>query len=164
MYIQQIIAFYSLYTYNFVNYTSVWLGKSKGTTNSFESVPVLSSFSLFHTAYSLPFLPHKLSFSYRNRNIERIKYYLLEPCFNFILSSYIISAPFIRKVNESSISTVLSFFFFLVFSRAAPMAYGSSQVKDLNGTIAAILHHSHSNAGSDPHLQPTPQLTATLDP
>ena len=24
--------------------------------------------------------------------------------------------------------------------------------------------HSHSHAWSEPHLQPTPQLTATLDP
>ena len=26
------------------------------------------------------------------------------------------------------------------------------------------LHHSHSNARSEPHLQPTPQLAATMDP
>jgi len=30
--------------------------------------------------------------------------------------------------------------------------------------VAASLHHSHSNAGSKPRLQPTPQLTATPDP
>ena len=30
----------------------------------------------------------------------------------------------------------------------------------LIGTVAAGLCHSHSNAGSEPHLQPTPQLTA----
>ena len=29
---------------------------------------------------------------------------------------------------------------------------------------ATSLHHSHSNAGSEPPLRPTPQLTATLDP
>ena len=29
---------------------------------------------------------------------------------------------------------------------------------------AASLHHSHSNAGSEPHLQPTPQLMAVPDP
>ena len=32
------------------------------------------------------------------------------------------------------------------------------------GATAASLHHSHSNAGSELHLLPTPQLTATLDP
>ena len=31
-------------------------------------------------------------------------------------------------------------------------------------TIAASLGHSHSNAGSEQHLQPTPQLTGKLDP
>ena len=32
------------------------------------------------------------------------------------------------------------------------------------GAIAAGLYQSHTNAGSEPHLQPTPQLTAMLDP
>ena len=54
--------------------------------------------------------------------------------------------------------------FFLVFSRAAPMAYGGSQARGLIGAAAASLHHSHSNARSEPRLQPTPQLTATRDP
>ena len=54
-------------------------------------------------------------------------------------------------------------FFFLLF-RAAPEAYGGSQARGLLGAVAAGLHHSHSNAGSEPHLGPTPQLTATLDP
>ena len=30
-------------------------------------------------------------------------------------------------------------------------------------SIVASLRHSHSNTGSEPHLQPTPQLVATLD-
>ena len=29
---------------------------------------------------------------------------------------------------------------------------------------AAGVHHIHSNTGSEPHLQPTLQLTATADP
>ena len=49
-------------------------------------------------------------------------------------------------------------------SWAAPVAYGGSQARGLIGAIAAGLHHSHSNVGSYPHLQPTPQLTATPDP
>ena len=53
------------------------------------------------------------------------------------------------------------FFFFL---RAAPMAYGDSQARGQVGAVAASLHHSHSNVGSEPHLRPTPQLTATPDP
>ena len=54
------------------------------------------------------------------------------------------------------------YFYFLLF-RAVPVAYGSSQGRGQIGAIAAGLHHSHSNVGSEPHLQPTPQLTAMLD-
>ena len=43
------------------------------------------------------------------------------------------------------------------------MAYGSSQARGLIGATAAGLGHSHSNAGSEPHFRPTPQLTAMLD-
>ena len=56
------------------------------------------------------------------------------------------------------------FFFFFVFSRATPVVYGDSQARGLMGAVAAGLCHSHSNAGSEPRLQPTPQLMAMLDP
>ena len=56
------------------------------------------------------------------------------------------------------------FFFFFVFSRAAPGLYGGSQARGLIGTVAAGPSQSHSNATSEPHLPPTPQLTAMLDP
>ena len=58
-----------------------------------------------------------------------------------------------------------AFFFFFLFaiSWAAPSAYGGSQARGLIGAVATRLRHGHSNAGSEPHLQPTPQLTATLD-
>ena len=58
-------------------------------------------------------------------------------------------------------------FFFpvlLPFSRVAPEAYGGSQARGLTGAVAAGLHQSHSNMGSELHLQPTPQLTAAPDP
>ena len=42
------------------------------------------------------------------------------------------------------------------------MADGSSQAKRQIAAAAAGLHHS--NEGFEPHLQPTPQVTATLDP
>ena len=42
-------------------------------------------------------------------------------------------------------------FFFLIFSRAAPAAYGGFQDRGLIGAIAAGLHHSHSNARSLTH-------------
>ena len=43
------------------------------------------------------------------------------------------------------------------------MAYGDAQARGLIGAAAASLHHSHNNAGSEPCLCPTPQLTATPD-
>ena len=57
-----------------------------------------------------------------------------------------------------------SFLFFFAFFRAALLAYESSQVGGQLRAAAAGLHHSHSNLGSKPHLRPTPQLTAILDP
>ena len=44
------------------------------------------------------------------------------------------------------------------------MAYAGSQARGQIGTVAAGLRHRHSNARSEPSLQPTPQLTAMLDP
>ena len=55
------------------------------------------------------------------------------------------------------------FFFFLLF-RSAPEAYGSSQARGQIGATDASPYHSHSNASSQMHLQPTLQLTAMLDP
>ena len=43
-------------------------------------------------------------------------------------------------------------------------AYGSSQARGWIGATTARLHHRHSNARSEPHLQPTPQLMAMPDP
>ena len=59
-----------------------------------------------------------------------------------------------------------SFFFvcFFAFSWATPAAYGGSQARGLIRAVATSLCQSHSNAGSEPCLQPTPQLMATLDP
>ena len=54
------------------------------------------------------------------------------------------------------------FFFFGLF-RAVPMAYGGSQARGRIGAVATGLGQSHSNSGSEPRLQPTPQLTATPD-
>ena len=59
--------------------------------------------------------------------------------------------------------TLKDFFFFLLFS-ATGMAYGSSWARGPIGATAAGLHHSQSNAESEPSLQPTPQLLATPDP
>ena len=53
---------------------------------------------------------------------------------------------------------------FAFFSSVARTAYGGSQARGRIGTVAPGLHHSHSNEGSEPRLQPTPQCTATPDP
>ena len=50
------------------------------------------------------------------------------------------------------------------FLRAAPTVYESSQARGPFGAVATGLHHSHMNARSEQRLQPTAQLTATLDP
>ena len=56
------------------------------------------------------------------------------------------------------------FFFFFLLYRATLVAYGGSQAMGPIGAVAAGLCHSHSNLGSEPSLQPTPQLMATPDP
>ena len=43
------------------------------------------------------------------------------------------------------------------------MAHGVSQARGPIGAVATGLRQSHSNAGSEPRLQPIPQLTATPD-
>ena len=54
----------------------------------------------------------------------------------------------------------LSFCHFLGHSRSS----GGSQARGPIGAVAAGLHQSHSNSGSERRLQPTPQLTAMPDP
>ena len=51
----------------------------------------------------------------------------------------------------------------VAISWAAPAAYGGSQARGRIGAVATGLRQSHSNAGSEPRLQPTPQLMATPD-
>jgi len=60
---------------------------------------------------------------------------------------------------------ILTFYFFIFYLfRAAPVAYGVSQARGLIGAVAAGLHQSHSNEGSEKRPRPTSQLTTTLDP
>ena len=60
-----------------------------------------------------------------------------------------------------------NFFFFFglfAFSRAAPVAYGGFQARDQIRAVVTGPGQSHSNGGSEPHLQPTPWLMAMPDP
>ena len=74
-----------------------------------------------------------------------------------------------KKINEKKnriLESNFFFFFFLVFLLflwAAPAAYGGSQARGRIGAVATELRQSHSNAGSELRLQPTPQLTAPPD-
>ena len=56
-----------------------------------------------------------------------------------------------------------SVFFLLFFFRATPAAYGSSQARSRIKATAGGLCHSYSNAKSEPHLRPTPQVPAMQD-
>ena len=57
----------------------------------------------------------------------------------------------------------LFFVFFYFFPRATSAAHGGSQARGLIWTVATGLSHNHSNVGSEPRLQPTPQLRAMPD-
>ena len=67
-----------------------------------------------------------------------------------------------RTLAECGVFIYL-FIYFCLFM-AAPEACGSSQARGRIGSVAAGLHHSHSNTGSEPCLWPTSQFTAMLDP
>ena len=70
------------------------------------------------------------------------------------------------KVSAWSVGHFILFYFIILFYclfRATPTADGDSQAKGQIRAVAAGLCHSHSNMGSEPGLQPTPQLTAMPD-
>ena len=71
-------------------------------------------------------------------------------------------SPNILFCNRKSRIFVKASFFFPFF-RATPEAYRGSQAGSQIGATAAGLHHSHSNAGSEPYLWRT-RLMATPDP
>ena len=58
----------------------------------------------------------------------------------------------LTSIYESILLFKLKKIFFSVFafSRAAPVARGGSQARGLIGAVAAGLHQSHSNSGSEP--------------
>ena len=74
------------------------------------------------------------------------------------------SDPFLLSHNRNSLEVLfVCFFFVFCLCSAAPMGFGGSQARELIRATAAGLHHSHSNARSEPHLRPVPQLMAMLD-
>ena len=59
-----------------------------------------------------------------------------------------------RTCNHPTAKEEYNLFFFCLF-RPAPEPYGDAQARNQIGAVAAGLHHSHSNPGSKPRLQPT---------
>ena len=59
---------------------------------------------------------------------------------------------------------ILLIYYFIFYFRATPKGYGGSQTKGWIRAIATGLYHSHSKAGSELCLWPTPQLMAIPDP
>ena len=66
--------------------------------------------------------------------------------------------------SVAHIHGLLLIYLLLLFFRAASTAYEGSQARGQIRALAASLRHSHSNAISELHPRPTPQLTAMLDP
>jgi len=54
-------------------------------------------------------------------------------------------------------------FYLFISLRTAFAAYGGSQARGGRRSVATGLYHSHSNTRSEPHLQPTSQLTEKPD-
>ena len=56
------------------------------------------------------------------------------------------------KITRKYIKQFYYLFIYLVFSRAARVAYEGSQARGPIGAVAATLRQSHSNTGSEPPL------------
>ena len=68
-----------------------------------------------------------------------------------------------RLYSNLKVTRLFFFIFIYLLFRVSLAACGGSQARGRIGAIAARLHHSHSNAGSELCLRPTPQLTTTPD-
>ena len=67
-----------------------------------------------------------------------------------VVSQY--KARIVECFDPFILNSFLCVSFFLPFLGPLPEAYGGSQARGLIGAVAAGLCHSHSNAGSEPHL------------
>ena len=91
--------------------------------------------------------------SLMTRDTERVFMYLLAICTSVLV-----------KYLFMSFTNWIVFLFLSFLFKATPEAYGGSQARGQIESVAAALHHSHSNARSKLRLRPTPQLMARLDP
>ena len=62
-----------------------------------------------------------------------------------------------------SIHNLYPFYLFILLFRVTPVAYVSSPARGQVEAVAAGLHYSHSNVGSELCVRPTPQLMETPD-
>ena len=110
-----------------------------------------------------------------DRMVPQQELFLFYSEVSFMSSNLVFISPQVSHWNFFSFLFFFFFFFFFFFSffffffffllfRAALAAHGGSQARDPMGAVAASPCHSHSNAGSELRLQPTPELTATPDP
>ena len=116
-------------------------------------------------------------------NFEYYYYFLKDLIYSFIVKSIHGLCKIHRLSKEKKITVntlmytsqdyyvyrqyvIFIFFFFLSFSllRATRTVHGGCQAKGPIGAVATSLHQGHSNSGSKPSPQPTPQLMGTLDP
>ena len=70
------------------------------------------------------------------------------------------------QIEYLNLSLRFVFYLFVCFLLlgAVLAVHGGSQARGPIGVVAAGLHQSHSNVGSEPSLRPTPRLPATPDP
>ena len=132
--------------------------------------PLLYSRALLVYIYNCVYVFCFVSFQPRQHRILHLQPHSgnSSSMYMLISNSYFIPSPPLSPLVTTSLFSLSvslisehSFFFFL---RAAPGACGGSQARDRIAAVAAGLHHSHGHSRSELHLQPTPQLTAMLDP
>ena len=78
-----------------------------------------------------------------------------------------VASNFLAIINKAPVSIHVQSFVWTFFFCLLGLYLRHLEVPRLGGSIRAVatsLRYSHSNAGSELHLQPTPQLMATLDP
>ena len=97
--------------------------------------------------------------------MSRLPAELLCRCFRgfspFLSSQLIMTSSDVLDSGRNK-SLFLNFILFLF--RAAPTVYEASQTRGQIRAAAVGLCHSHSNARSEPHLRPVPQLMTKPDP
>ena len=109
--------------------------------------------------------------SYNNSSLWRSKISFHFPCLDMpvkchrAISTTLLSfSKLPRILIWFSLFIYFALFIYLFIFRAALVAYRSSQASGWIRAVAASLHHSHTNMGSELHMRPIPQLTATPDP